>query len=106
MIMKKKLMQYRNLKLLKKNYKHLFLPEIIIENNKYKLLATINYANFNHYNAIIFDNFNNKNNLILNENYIYDGEKGNNNFQMLDFNDIDDKMEQLLKYNPKIFIYY
>ena len=69
-------------------------------------MGTINYANFNHYNAIICDNFNNKNNLILNDNYIYDGEKGNNNLQILDFNDIDDKMEQLLKYNPKIFIYY
>jgi len=34
---------------------------------------------------------------MLNENYIYDGEKGNNNLQLLDFNDTDYKIEQLLK---------
>ncbi len=64
------IMKYRNLNLLKNDYKHLFLPEIIVENNKYKLLGTINYANSNHYNAIIIDNFNKRNNLLENENYI------------------------------------
>lgn len=64
-------MQYRNLINLRNEYKHLFLTEISILNKYYRLLSKINNANYNHYNTIIFNNMNTRNNLIENLSYLY-----------------------------------
>ena len=92
-------MQYRNLELLRDKYIHLLPLEFKLNDIICKLKGTINQPSSNHYNAILLNNTNKRNNLQSDCSYRYDGMNEQPNIEQI-FIDNNLNVKNLLLYKP------
>ena len=98
--------QYTNLIDLKDECKHLIVEGFEIENDKYKLIGTINMASINHYTACIYKNKYKIKNLTINKSYFYDGMKNNNILKEISEFDKVTMIDNILIFKPLLLFYF